>query len=192
MRAAALREIARRLDCEIALALADEHEIWSCEDDYDAGYRRYGRRQSYRYDDDWDDEAESGDRKTSATPELIELIDSSVELRYFVDVRGKAERVSSQVDSGELCFTKPSVDLDPFPSEHEGYTGNAGNTVERWYHRAAVVLWPRSRTFVIRAKASARCPPNWLASVGGNYRRGLPPGRFRQVIRRLERYTASR
>jgi hypothetical protein len=33
--------------------------------------------------------------------------------------------------------------------------GNAGNTVERWYHRAAVVLWPRERTFVIRAKASA-------------------------------------
>jgi hypothetical protein len=31
-----------------------------------------------------------------------------------------------------------SVDLEPFESEHEGYTGNAGNTVEHWYHRAAV------------------------------------------------------
>ena len=34
--------------------------------------------------------------------------------------------------------------------------GNYGNTVEHWYHRAAVVLWPRERTFVIRAKASPR------------------------------------
>ena len=49
-----------------------------------------------------------------------------------------------------------SVELEPFASEHEGYTGNAGNTVDRWYHRAAVVLWPRERTFVIRAKASAQ------------------------------------
>jgi hypothetical protein len=154
-RAAALREVAQRLDCEIALALADAHEIWSCEDDYDHGYRRYGRRRSYGYDHDPEDEAKSGDGE-SATPELIELIDSSVELRHFVDVRGKGERVTSNVDSDELCFTKPSVDLDPFQSEHEGYMGNWGNTVERWYHRAAVVMWPRSRTFVIRAKASAR------------------------------------
>jgi hypothetical protein len=57
----------------------------------------------------------------------------------------------------EICFTKPSVDLEPFKSEHEGYTGNAGNTVDRWYHRAAVMLWPRTRTFAIRAKAS----PAW-------------------------------
>jgi hypothetical protein len=35
--------------------------------------------------------------------------------------------------------------------------GNYGNTVDRWYHRAAIVLWPRDRTFVIRAKGS----PYW-------------------------------
>src|SRR6266566_251372 len=34
--------------------------------------------------------------------------------------------------------------------------GNDGNTVDRWYHRAAVVLWPRERTFVIRAKVAPR------------------------------------
>jgi hypothetical protein len=152
-RAAALREVAQRLDCEIVLALADAHETWSCEDEYDHDYR-YGRHRSYRYDDD--DGEESGDEKTSGTPELIELLDSGVELRHFVDLHGNAERVSSHVDAAELCFTKPSVDLDPFQSEHEGYMGNWGNTVERWYHRAAVVLWPRSCTFVIRAKASAR------------------------------------
>jgi hypothetical protein len=65
--------------------------------------------------------------------------------------------ISGEVFGDEICFTKPSVDLEPFKSEHEGYTGNAGNTVDRWYHRAAVLLWPRTRTFAIRAKAS----PAW-------------------------------
>src|SRR5258708_19711117 len=62
----------------------------------------------------------------------------------------------------------PPWDLEPFESEHEGYTGNAGNTVEHWYHRAAVVLWPRERTFVIRAKAS----PLWGI---GQVPKTLPP-----------------
>lgn len=60
------------------------------------------------------------------------------------------------VDVHETCFTKPSVELESFELEHEGYMGNYGNTVDCWYHRAAVVLWPRERTFVIRAKESPR------------------------------------
>ena len=48
------------------------------------------------------------------------------------------------------------MNCEPFETEHEGYTGNAGNTVDHWYHRAAIVLWPRERNFVIRSKASAR------------------------------------
>jgi len=167
-RAAALREVAQRLDCEIVLALADAHETWSCEDEYDQGYR-YGRRRSYGYDDEHDG-GEAGNEKTSGAPELLELIDSGVELRHFVDVGGKAERVSSHVDSAELCFTKPSVDLDPFQSEHEGYMGNWGNTVDRWYHRAAIVLWPRSRTFAIRAKVSARWAIGEIAKALGRKR----------------------
>jgi hypothetical protein len=37
-RVAALQAVARRLDCETCLALADVHETWSCEEEY-AGYR---------------------------------------------------------------------------------------------------------------------------------------------------------
>ena len=33
------------------------------------------------------------------------------------------KRVAARVDAAELCFTRPSVDLEPFESEHEGYTG---------------------------------------------------------------------
>ena len=54
--------------------------------------------------------------------------------------------------------------MNPFKSEHEGYMGNYGNTVDRWYHRAAVVMWPRERSFVIRAKVSPAWAVKELAS----------------------------
>ena len=149
-RAAALQEVARQLECEIFLALADVHETWSCEEEY-PHYRGYGRRSRWSYDDDENgDESENG----SFEPEVTELIDSDIELRHWIGVGGRRGAVAASVDADELCYTRPSVELEPFETEHEGYTGNAGNTVEHWYHRAAVVLWPRERTFIIRAKAS--------------------------------------
>jgi len=153
-RAAALQAAATELDCEIFLALADIHETWSCEEEY-SGLSDYGGR---FYGDDADDD-ESDEEETadgSSDLDLTELLDSDVELRHWVDTDGQSERVSARVDAAELCFTKPSTDFEPFESEHEGYMGNYGNTVEHWYHRAAIVLWPRERTFVIRAKASPR------------------------------------
>jgi hypothetical protein len=33
--------------------------------------------------------------------------------------------------------------------------GNWGNTKDRWYRRAAIVMWPRERSFAARAEASA-------------------------------------
>ena len=169
-RAGALREVARRGDCDVALALADVHESWSCaEEERDYGYgrrwSRYGRggRPHGMLDDDDDDDADA-DATTDAadaksgerTPELLELLDSGVELRHFVDASGRGEAVVDSLHDAAVCFTKPSLEMNPFKSEHEGYMGNWGNTVDRWYHRAAVVLWPRSQTFVIRARTSPR------------------------------------
>ncbi len=153
VRGALLREVAGRLDCEVVLALADVHESWSCEDEWDSGggygYSRRRRGWHARYDEDAADE---GDREDY---NLIELYDSDIELRHWVSPSNqRVQPISGEVREDEICFTKPCVELHPFKSEHEGYTGNAGNTVDRWYHRAAVLLWPRTRTFAIRAKAS--------------------------------------
>lgn len=157
VRVAALREAAERLDCEIFLALADVQETWDCEPEYDPWYGGgswYGRG---RYDDDdegdepyEDEDAEGGDRYT-----LLSLIEETIELRSWVGLGAKKPvAISSSVRNEELCYTKPSKEIKPFRSEYEGYMGNYGNTVDRWYHRAAMVLWPRERSFVIRAKAS--------------------------------------
>jgi hypothetical protein len=169
VRAALFREIADRLDCEIVLALADVHESWSCEDDRgddDFGYGRHTR--GWRYDDydeqededeDEDDENMGGDgERGDEDYTLIDLFDSSIELRHWLAPSGRrVQAISDEILDDEVCYTKTSVEFDPFASEHEGYTGNAGNTVDHWYHRAAVMLWPRARAFAIRAKAS----PAW-------------------------------
>ena len=55
-----------------------------------------------------------------------------------------------------MCATTPSANLVPYQSEYEGYMGNYGNTLDRWYRRAAVVVWPRERAFAARAEAGSR------------------------------------
>jgi hypothetical protein len=143
LRATALREVAGRLDCEVYLALADVHETWQCDDEWYG----YGRR-NRRHDDDFDSEGHK----------LVDLVADSVELRHWIDPDGRvASGISATPAHQEICFTRPSVEMDPFKSEYEGYMGNSGDTMERWYHRAAIVMWPRARNFVIRAKMS----PAW-------------------------------
>lgn len=120
-------------------------------------YGGYGRRRewAWRHDEEGDDELDDAADSSDAL-ELIDLMDSDIELRHWIAPKGRVETVCGAVDSDEVCYTKASRELEPFASEHEGFMGNWGNTVERWYHRAAVVIWPRERTFVIRAKASPR------------------------------------
>lgn len=162
-RAAALQRVAEQLDAEIFLVLADVHETWSAEDDYQS-------RSRWDYAED-EDEGDTPDDELD-DPELEDLIDSDIELRHWIAFDGG--RLASEVngvDPGELCLTRPSAECTPFRSEHEGYMGNYGNTVDRWYHRAAVVMWPRERAFVIRARQS----PRWaLAQISSRFKAGDP------------------
>jgi len=161
VRALALRAVAQQLNCEIFLAQADVHESWSCEDDYDAS--DWDEDRDDEVDGDETEEGEDAFAGAGGDPELHDLIESEIELRHWVGVDGGAPAgVAAIPDVGEVCFTRPSADCAPFASEHEGYMGNWGNTVDRWYHRAAVVLWPRDRAFVMRAKID----PEWaLAEI---------------------------
>ena len=158
VRVGALRKVADSLDAEIFLALADVQETWTAEDD-DPGYRRGG----YRYDDEdvYDDEDGQEEDlyiKSGSHPPLGELIDDSIELRHWIATDDTLLDVQDgRVDDAELCYTLATKDCTPFESEYEGYMGNYGNTVDRWYHRAALIMWPRSRAFAIRASKA----PAW-------------------------------
>jgi predicted 2-oxoglutarate/Fe(II)-dependent dioxygenase YbiX len=157
-RVSLLREAANRADCEAILALADVKTTHSAFKD---GYRR-------RWDDDYDeDEYDVDDGSGDDTRyEIQELIDSEVALTHWTGLDGtRLEETSLPVEGTEVCASTPTGDLEPYSSDYEGYMGNWGNTLDRWYHRAAVVVWPREQAFANRAETSPAWALDELASM---------------------------
>ena len=155
-RGALLRAAAEQAGCEAVLALAEVKETWdawpSDEDPWD----------DYDYHEDEDDEEDYDD--ASRDPggnhddyQLNELIDDEITLGWWTSPDGTGgEPIRLYVPDSEVSATTPSADLVPYQSEYEGYMGNYGNTLDRWYRRAAVVVWPRDRAFAARAEAGSR------------------------------------
>jgi hypothetical protein len=122
--AGSLRALAESLGLNIYLALAEVRENWTTNCDYDDYYGN--RRGKYANSD----------------PEPEDLIDTEITLSNWLDDKGKLLTYQDNyVSSDELCWITDSNELDPFESEYEGYMGNYGNTVDYWYHRAAVIMW---------------------------------------------------
>jgi hypothetical protein len=143
-RVAVLRAAAAERYDEIVLALAHVHETWSC----DEPYQRHG------WYDEYDDDAAEPD---TGSYELGELLDGGTTLVASIDSSGVPAQVgASNVGDDEMCATTPSGQLEPYASEYEGCMGNYGNTMDRWYRRGAVVMWPRSHDFAVRAQGSPR------------------------------------
>ena len=161
-RVALLRAAADRAGCESVLALADIKTTHSAfADDKGYGYRDW-------YDeDDEDDNEYSGDAGDSEREyDVQELIDSEVTLTYWTGPEGtRLEETSLSVDGDEVCASTPTGDLAAYSSEYEGYMGNWGNTLDRWYHRAAVAVWPRDQGFANRAETSPAWALGELAAI---------------------------
>ena len=165
-RVQALRAAAGEIDCEMVLGLVEVRETWGCmEPGWDR--RGYGRRRSWHWDDGWD-EVESVHTDPDGY-ELTELHDDELTLDRWLLPDGAVEKVSSWVRNDEVCWIRPTAELQPYASEYEGFMGNYGNTMDRWYRRAAAVLWPKERAFAVRAEAS----PAWgLATMREAVRSG--------------------
>jgi hypothetical protein len=87
---------------------------------------------------------------------LTYIIVSDLTLTWWTAVPG-GEVITLHVPDGQVCASTPSVPLKPYDSQYTGYMGNYGNTMDRWYRRAAVVVWPRQHAFAARAEVS----PAW-------------------------------
>ncbi len=146
-----LRAAADKAGCEVVLALADVKETHSA---YDADEYHGGGRYWDPDDEDEDEGADSG----SGNYVTEDLVDSEVEITRWLGPDGKrAEDVSLSIRSHEACASTPSGDLKPYESSYEGYMGNWGNTLDRWYKRGALLIWPRDQAFANRAETS----PAW-------------------------------
>ena len=150
---ALLRTAADQAGCEAVLALADvktTHSAFPADEAYG-----YGRRRDWYDDYGDDDDEQSGSEREY---EIQELIDSEVTLTHWTGPDGtRLEQISLFAGGDQVCASTPEGGLEPYSSEYEGYMGNWGNTLDRWYHRAAVVAWPRDQAFANRAETS----PAW-------------------------------
>ena len=146
-RAQTLAAAAERAECELHAAIVhiEEHG--------DATYRG-------EYVDRW-----SGDEGDVEDMEIEELYDS----RRWLD--GWAGRSGARPQLGELRLLPgellPRGGLDhAVPDDqrlHEA-SGNEGVSLERAWHHAALVLWPRSRTLAILAGAGIGGAVAWVAA----------------------------
>jgi hypothetical protein len=166
-RVSLLRTAAGQARCDAILALADvrtTHGAFPAHEDHD-----YWDQKGY----DDDDDEPSGDENDSDY-DIQDLIDSEVTLTHWTGPDGsRLEETSLHVDRQEVCASTPTGALTPYSSEYEGYMGNYGNTLDRWYHRAAVIVWPREQAFANRAESS----PSWaLAEIAAMASAGDVPG----------------
>lgn len=146
-RAATLRAAAEQAGCQSVLALAEIKETWDVVAAEDPWHRDWYDDE----DDEYDDEPDHDDDDY----ELNELIDDEIVLGWWVGPDGGAETIRLALDGHEVCAVTQTESLTPYETEYEGYMGNYGNTLDRWYRRAAVVMWPKERSFAARAEAGS-------------------------------------
>ncbi len=128
-RAQALFGAAKEAGFIAHLALVTFHQMGELEDDYD-----YGRNRRRGHDDD-DESHEDGT--------MGEIHDEDLTISHWRNSRDRRVDLGSYLVEKDCLVSKEEIDArDPDEQESEGYTGNAGCTMDHWYRRAAIVLWP--------------------------------------------------
>ena len=148
-RVATLRAAAEQAGCQSVLALTEIKETWDV----------LPAEEPWRHDwygDEDGDEDDDEDVHDDDDYELNELIDDEITLGWWTSPDGtRAETIRLSLGDHEVCTVTPTKSLTPYETEYEGYMGNYGNTLDRWYRRAAVVVWPKGKSFEARAEAGS-------------------------------------
>ncbi|MCU6482129.1 2OG-Fe(II) oxygenase [Arthrobacter sp. A2-55] len=162
-RVAVLQDAARQAGCESMLALAEIKETWDVlPDEYAGPGSWYGADGSYFDGEEApDDDFEGGfdpdaDDSEGGAHQLNSLIEGEISLGWWIGTDGSgAETIQLPLGDYEVCMVTPTESITPYETEFEGYMGNYGNTLDRWYRRAAMVMWPREKAFAARAEAGS-------------------------------------
>lgn len=169
-RFSALKAAAETLGLDITLALADVQETWDCEVAFDDYYHPYYSSE----DDDYGDSIEE-----------TELIVSETTLQHWIKPDGTPlDYAACWIPDEKIAWTKASNDFQPFESEYEGYMGNYGNTMDYWYHRAAIVLWRKQDYYLVRFTLD---PKGTLKELN-EFITSTQPHQLKDIIRHLLPY----
>jgi predicted 2-oxoglutarate/Fe(II)-dependent dioxygenase YbiX len=151
-----LAQAAQSLDYACYLALLSVYESGAPDYgtiDFDRG--SYGRKRprGWYHDDDFDDEDLDDDMDDdSLDAEFEEIFDAEIRLDHWFDPQGgRAAFGNVHLDEAEILNAQNKEQWLVKQEIHEA-TGNEGATMNRWYRRAVVVIWPRDRTLAILAK----------------------------------------
>jgi len=112
----------------------------------------FGRRG--RYYDDYDEEEPSGGTMGDIFEEY-----TTIDHWGESDTPGLGEIAILEED---ILTEKEMGEGDPIEQQEEGYTGNAGMTMEYWYHYGAVILWPQSQHLNLLAPKPVPVRLQWL------------------------------
>ena len=165
-KATALATAAAQSGCHAFLAMLTFWESGSSEsyDDYDYGSRgRYGSRRRGRSwdEDDEDDEDEvtadeDEDGDISGKYEMGEVFDESLTVERLTGYGGENFPINNFPIEPEEIVPPDSLRLVKPEEDYEGYTGNAGMTLDRWYHHAVVLIWPDQNHFDVLCSCGSR------------------------------------
>jgi predicted 2-oxoglutarate/Fe(II)-dependent dioxygenase YbiX len=124
--------VADDLDCSLHFGQVSRH-LCQFADDVSFGY---GRRGYSRFSGDY------------SQLDIGETYNDEIVIDGWKDMQGKSKRLPSlPCESEQLVSATPVEQWIPTKQDYEGYTGNAGNTLDRWYHKSAIILWPNSQRF---------------------------------------------
>ena len=133
-RARAMLAAARECGLSAHLALVELHQSGELIE----SERSSRRSRRYYDDDDFDSDPDDG--------EIGEIYEESLTIDHWRDAKDRPVPLGCYgIDSGEIIAKEPIDEGDPDQKEGEGYTGNAGCTMDYWYRRAAVVFWAEDK-----------------------------------------------
>jgi predicted 2-oxoglutarate/Fe(II)-dependent dioxygenase YbiX len=171
---------AKQLGLVAHLALADVHESWSVEEDYDYNYGRSSQYWDDEDDQDYDDDETEESSDDPETMEGQELILQETTLAHWVNEDGKrCDFESKYVRDEMVCWSKANDAFKPTNTEYEGYMGNYGDTLDKWYHRGAIILWPKTTDILSRFELT---PAAVLKSLSKQLKEDLAHGRENLMI----------
>ncbi len=159
-----LGEAARQAGCHASLALLTLWQSGAAEGEYVGGYGRRGRW----YSDYANEDEDAGDH------EMGEIYDTSLTAKDWRDTEDHDLPIGElNVEDEEILDLESLTDVKP-EEEFEGYTGNAGMTLDRWYRHAAVFLWPERRHFDILCDRDGRNVVPVLNRMVSRWKRSHP------------------
>ncbi len=143
------------------------------DDEYGSGPGRW-----YDRDDEDDEEAEDEyEAEGGGEYSMVEVYETSLTVDHWSDSEGNRLPIGElKVEEDEVLDPELLTKVKP-EEEYEGYTGNEGNSLDRWYRHAAIVIWPEKRHFAIMCSRDSRGAVSELVRMIGRRKPAGAKGR---------------